>query len=142
MATSSLMPCKTPVMHLRTTKHMKQVSFATATTYYFPLEYGGSAVPKEHGPPIGLAKTHSRQECINLKHHTPKRSRVRKFDHVERMMLLQEKASYTQREVAMFCFEAIAIRRSRLETEDDEIEADTKEREVPEREPKRRKIQS
>ncbi|CAK4084364.1 unnamed protein product [Aphanomyces euteiches] len=102
----------------------KQVVFTTATTFVFPLEYGGSAIPSDHGPPIGLAKTHTRQECHDLDYICPRRSRVRKFDHVERMLLLQQKASYTQREVAMFCFDAIAIRRSRLENQDDDSDCD------------------
>ncbi|CAK4077454.1 unnamed protein product [Aphanomyces euteiches] len=119
-------------------RRAKRVSFTTATTYVFPLEYGGSAVPKEHGPPIGLAKTHSHVECTTIKNVKSKRGRVRKFDHVERMLLLQQLASYSRKEVAMFCFDAIAIRRSRIETEDDDENEESNE-DLAEREPKRRK---
>ncbi|KAF0699043.1 Aste57867_10357 [Aphanomyces stellatus] len=45
-----------------------------------------------------------------------RRGRVRKFDHVDRMLLLQEAGGFTQKEVACMCFDAIAIRRSREET--------------------------
>ncbi|KAH9137310.1 hypothetical protein LEN26_005830 [Aphanomyces euteiches] len=51
----------------------KQVVFTTATTFVFPLEYGGSAIPSDHGPPIGLAKTHTRQECHDLDYICPRR---------------------------------------------------------------------
>ncbi|KAG9406765.1 hypothetical protein AC1031_003088 [Aphanomyces cochlioides] len=105
----------------------KQVVFTTATTFVFPLD----AIPSDHGTPIGLAKTHTRQECHDLDYIRPRRSRVRKFDHVERMLLLQQKASYTQREVAMFCFDAIAIRRSSLENEDDDSDCDDELVEAP-----------
>ncbi|KAH9109008.1 hypothetical protein LEN26_005818 [Aphanomyces euteiches] len=120
------MPWKTPEFLPPLTRQpkKKQVVFTTTTTYIFPLEYGGSAVPSDHGPPIGLAKTHTRQECANLEYMPPRRGRVRKFDHVERMVLLQQEASYTRKEVAMFCFETIAIRKSRLETEQDDDEED------------------
>ncbi|KAH9109009.1 hypothetical protein LEN26_005819 [Aphanomyces euteiches] len=94
----------------------KQVVFTTATTFIFPLDYGGSAIPSDHGPPIGLAKTHTRQECQYLDSLAPKKSRVLKFDHVERMVLLQQEASYSRKDVAMFCFESIAVQKSRLET--------------------------
>ncbi|KAG9406753.1 hypothetical protein AC1031_003078 [Aphanomyces cochlioides] len=124
-------PTWTPVAFLPSMKTLpreKQVSFATVTTYTFPLEYGGSAIPSDHGPPIGLAKVHSRQECQHVDSIKAKRSRVRKFDHVERMILLQEKASYTRKEVARFCFESIAVQKSRQDTnkltdEDEEDEA-------------------
>ncbi|RHY87099.1 hypothetical protein DYB35_012400 [Aphanomyces astaci] len=48
--------------------------------------------------------------------------RVRRYDHVERMLLLQH-AGYSRKQVAMCCFEGIAIRKSRLASnEDAEIE--------------------
>ncbi|KAF0730534.1 hypothetical protein Ae201684P_021839 [Aphanomyces euteiches] len=118
----------------------KRVFFTTATTYIFPLEYGGSAVPSDHGPPIGLAKTHSRQECNALDYMPPRSSRVRKFNHVERMLLLQE-ASYTRREVARFCFETIAIQRSRRETlDDDEEEEENDNEDHEDKEPKQKRL--
>ncbi|KAG9406764.1 hypothetical protein AC1031_003087 [Aphanomyces cochlioides] len=118
----------------------KQVTFTTATTYIFPLEYGGSAIPSDHGPPIGLANAHTRQECHHLDNVVPKRGRVRKFDHVERMVLLQQNASYSRKEVARFCFEAIAIRQSRVDTQYDDEEEDNDDEE-PQHVVKRRKIE-
>ncbi|CAK4077450.1 unnamed protein product [Aphanomyces euteiches] len=130
-----------PTQPSTTETKKKQVAFTTATTYYFPLEYGGSAVPKEHGPPIGLAKQHSREESANLNSLKSKRGRVRKFDHAERMRMLEQLASYTRKEVAMFCFEAIEIRKSRLETEYEDNDEDTKQ-DTRERPSKRRKASS
>ncbi|ETW03054.1 hypothetical protein H310_05484 [Aphanomyces invadans] len=103
---------------------MKRLEFTTATIYVFDLDHGGSAVPADTGPPIGLARRHSRKEHIDLTSPVSwasKRSRVRKFDHNERMNLLQA-ASYSRKEIARFCFDAIDIRKSRLATLD-ELEA-------------------
>ncbi|KAF0730522.1 hypothetical protein Ae201684P_021818 [Aphanomyces euteiches] len=133
-------PTWTPVAFLKKmVPREKQVSFTTVTTYTFPLEYGGSAIPRDHGPPIGLAKVHSRQECQHVDGIKAKRSRVRRFNHVERMILLQEKASYTRNEVARFCFESIAVQKSRQDTneltdddEDDDAQNVVKKRRIAE----------
>ncbi|RHY81984.1 hypothetical protein DYB31_015582 [Aphanomyces astaci] len=61
--------------------------------------------------------------------------RVRRYDHVERMLLLQH-AGYSRKQVAMCCFEGIAIRKSRLESKDEEIVED----EGDDEQVKRRKI--
>ncbi|CAK4153789.1 unnamed protein product [Aphanomyces euteiches] len=130
-------PTWTPVAFLpskKTFPREKQVSFTTVTTYTFPLEYGGSAIPSDHGPPIGLAKVHSRQTCHHLDNVKDKRSRLRKFDHMERMILLQEKASYTRKEVARFCFESIVVQKSRQDTrENKEEEAEDEQQTAPKR---------
>ncbi|RHY70215.1 hypothetical protein DYB30_006421 [Aphanomyces astaci] len=102
----------------------KRLAFTTATIYVFDLDHGGSALPADTGPPVGLARRHSRQERIDLTSPVSwatKRSRVRKFDHNERMNLLKA-ANYSMKEIAAFCFDAIDIRKSRLATLD-EIEA-------------------
>ncbi|KAF0699044.1 Aste57867_10358 [Aphanomyces stellatus] len=128
----AFMPAFTRRPPFSTTKAKKRVRFGTVTTYLFPLAYGGSAVPKDQGPPIGLASKHSREACQELQNtNMGQQSRVRKFDHAERMSLLQ-KAGYTSNEVVEMCLEAIEIRKSRLETEVDD--------EVDERETKRRRV--
>ncbi|KAF0689325.1 hypothetical protein As57867_019157, partial [Aphanomyces stellatus] len=91
------------------------------TVYVFDVDHGGSALPADTGPPVGLARRHSRQERIDLSGgdalDSPRcrRRRVRKFDHAERMTLLKT-AKYSTKEIADFCFEAIDIRKSRLAT--------------------------
>ncbi|KAF0716494.1 Aste57867_2821 [Aphanomyces stellatus] len=112
-----------PVFTFGVSKSKKRVRFDTVTTYVFPLTYGGSAIPRDQGPPIGLTQTHTREECQQIAEMPmTRRGRVRKFDHVDRMLLLQEAGGFSQKEVACMCFDAIAIRRSREETlaEDDD----------------------
>ncbi|OQR83015.1 hypothetical protein ACHHYP_15227 [Achlya hypogyna] len=95
----------------------KRVAFSTATTYTFAVAYGGSALPKESGPPIGLARKHSATSCLRI-NDLPRSgapSRVRKFDHLERIALLKN-ADYDVREIASFCLEAVDLRKSRSET--------------------------
>ncbi|OQR82809.1 hypothetical protein ACHHYP_15519 [Achlya hypogyna] len=93
---------------------MKRLTFSTVTTYEFPLTYGGSAVPDETGPPIGLAPVHTRASVTALSSaHKPRR--VAKWPHADRVAVLQN-ADFTPAEIAAICFEAIDIRRSRLET--------------------------
>ncbi|KAF0716493.1 Aste57867_2820 [Aphanomyces stellatus] len=129
----AFMPALTRRPLFSTTQPKKRVHFGTVTTYLFPLAYGGSAVPKDQGPPIGLASKHTQKACQDLHDtsNTGQRSRVRKFDHAERMALLQ-KAGYTSKEVVEMCLEAIDIRKSSLETEEDD--------KVDERETKRRRV--
>ncbi|KAF0699048.1 Aste57867_10362 [Aphanomyces stellatus] len=97
-------------------------TFGTVTTFVFPLAYGGSAIPRDQGPPLGLAKTHVREECQPLAtmSYNSSPSRVEKFDHVERMMLLQ-KAGYSRKDVAEMCFDAIAVRQSREDSRREEV---------------------
>ncbi|KAG9415280.1 hypothetical protein AC1031_008723 [Aphanomyces cochlioides] len=109
----------------------KRLEFTTATIYVFEIDHGGSALPAETGPPVGLARRHSHLEHIDLKalpHTKSSRAsrRVRKYNHHERMDLLKA-ANYSMKEIADFCFEAIDIRKSRLATLD-EIEARRQER--------------
>ncbi|RHZ00996.1 hypothetical protein DYB28_002840 [Aphanomyces astaci] len=113
-----------PPLATSATKHSKRITFTTATTYFFDVDCGGSAVPSDDGPPLGLAKTHTTLECHDIYSQVPmtKPRRVRRYDHVERMLLLQH-AGYSRKQVAMCCFEGIAIRKSRLASnEDAEIE--------------------
>ncbi|KDO34663.1 hypothetical protein SPRG_00726 [Saprolegnia parasitica CBS 223.65] len=99
---------------------IKQVTFSTATTFLFDLDYNGSAVPHESGPPIGLAPRH----CAMTIEPVPdaarccmRRSRLRRFDHLERIAMLR--SLYDARTLALFCSEAIDLRKSRVGTEDD-----------------------
>ncbi|RHY87835.1 hypothetical protein DYB37_010587 [Aphanomyces astaci] len=99
----------------------QRVQFTTATTYLFDVAYGGSAVPIDSGPPIGLARRHCDStdtdltQCLDL---TASYGTVRKFDHVERIALLKA-AAYPVKEITDFCFDAIDVRKSRLDTVED-----------------------
>ncbi|OQR91962.1 hypothetical protein THRCLA_22422 [Thraustotheca clavata] len=94
----------------------KRLQFTTVTIYEFPLTYGGSAVPEDTGPPIGLASTHVHHSVARLdEDKKPRRGRVARWPHADRVEVLK-KACFTQKEIAAICFEAIDIRRSRLET--------------------------
>ncbi|KDO34674.1 hypothetical protein SPRG_00737 [Saprolegnia parasitica CBS 223.65] len=107
------------VERLLSARPPKRVAFTTATTYMFDVAYGGSSLPKESGPPIGLAPTHfaATTACINDMPRTGA-GRVRKFDHLERIALLKD-AEYDVREIAAFCLEAIDVRKSRMETHEE-----------------------
>jgi hypothetical protein len=90
--------------------------FTTATTYLFRVAYGGSALPKESGPAIGLAMTHHDVSTMNFDSTKKyKRGHVRKFDHLERIDMLKT-AAYSAKDIAEFCVEAIEIRKSRSAT--------------------------
>ncbi|RHY30438.1 hypothetical protein DYB32_007829 [Aphanomyces invadans] len=101
------------------------VTFTTATTYVFNVAYGGSALPKKSGPPIGMADIHIdefhedlRDELYQLQTSDvehKRRRRVRKFDHLERIDMLK-RAKYHVRDIATFCMDAIDIRKSRQES--------------------------
>ncbi|KAF0716492.1 Aste57867_2819 [Aphanomyces stellatus] len=120
-------------MTTSTTTKKRHVCFGTATTYIFPLTYGGSAVPTGQGPPIGLAKTHMHQELMPLAEGTiSSRRHIGKYDNAERMTLLRN-AGFICKDVAEISLEAIDIRKSRLDTEDDVDVQD-------EHSPKRRKF--
>ncbi|OQR83035.1 hypothetical protein ACHHYP_15237 [Achlya hypogyna] len=84
------------------------------TTYLFGVDYNGSALPKESGPPIGLARTHHTMTVERLDDISPRHNRVRKYDHVDRIQLL--KPMYDAKSLALFCYEAIDTRRGRIET--------------------------
>ncbi|KDO35542.1 hypothetical protein SPRG_00388 [Saprolegnia parasitica CBS 223.65] len=99
----------------------KRLRFSTVTTYEFPLTYGGSAVPEATGPPIGLAPVHVHETVAALLASPARRGRVAKWPHDARMEVLK-RAAFSPQEIASICFEAIDIRRSRLETLD-EIQA-------------------
>ncbi|CAK4190884.1 unnamed protein product [Aphanomyces euteiches] len=96
-----------------------RVHFSTATTYLFNPAYGGSALPKETGPPIGMAITHFDVVEQDLSTRpTCRRGSVRKFNHLERIEILKQ-AEYHVQEIASFCMDAIALRKSRQETVDE-----------------------
>ncbi|KAF0708676.1 Aste57867_6261 [Aphanomyces stellatus] len=116
--TPEFMPSLTRQPLFKAIKSKKRVRFTTVTTFVFPLAHGGSAVPKDQGPPIGLASTHSKQECqLITEAPISRRGRVRKFTNIERMTLLK-KAGYSRNEVAQMCLDVIDVCKSRLETED------------------------
>ncbi|RHY30440.1 hypothetical protein DYB32_007830 [Aphanomyces invadans] len=103
----------------------RAVSFTTAEIYTFDVAYGGSAVPKLTGPPIGLAPTHTHVTYTDLSKSTHcRRGTVRKFNHLERIELLKQ-AEYHVQDIATFCVEALAIRKSRADTTD-EVKAEKK----------------
>ncbi|KAF0708675.1 Aste57867_6260 [Aphanomyces stellatus] len=109
----------------------RRVSFGTATTYIFPVAFGGSAIPRDQGPPIGLATTHTRIESHSLLETQIGRhaqGRVRRFDTAERIALLQG-AGFSPKKVTEMCVEAIAVRRSRdnsLATDDERDDHDNR----------------
>ncbi|KAF0690815.1 Aste57867_17831 [Aphanomyces stellatus] len=100
----------------------KSLSFTSATTFVFPVAYGGSAIPETAGPPIGLATHHVTSSTIDLSSISPRRryerTGVHRFSHLERVRLLKA-AKYTGRDIACFCSEAMDIRSSREETQED-----------------------
>ncbi|KAF0692010.1 Aste57867_16852 [Aphanomyces stellatus] len=92
------------------------VQFTTATTFLFNVAYGGSALPKESGPPVGMAITHFDVHEEDLRVPRSHRGcRVRKFNHLERIALLK-RAEYHVQEIAAFCMDAIDVRKSRANT--------------------------
>ncbi|RQM25833.1 hypothetical protein B5M09_007143 [Aphanomyces astaci] len=91
----------------------RAVTFTTATTYLFDVAYGGSALPKTTGPPIGLAPSHTHITHVDLSTSAHcRRGSVRKFTHLERIDMLK-RAEYHVQDIAAFCVEALAIRKSR-----------------------------
>ncbi|RLO12420.1 hypothetical protein DYB28_003373 [Aphanomyces astaci] len=104
-----------PSMELDVRVHGGAVQFTTATTFTFPLTYGGSALPKDSGPPIGMAMNHVTVQVADATTPKRRRSRVRKFSHLERIELLKA-AEITPRHIAAYCAEAIEIRASRAKT--------------------------
>ncbi|OQS07522.1 hypothetical protein THRCLA_00471 [Thraustotheca clavata] len=102
------------VLRARSSKH---VAFDTATTYTFEVAYGGSALPKDSGPPIGMARTHCMKTIEYIKETMPcGNGKVRKFDHLERIAMLKS-ARYDVHDIAAFCLEAIDVRKNRMETQ-------------------------
>ncbi|EQC41569.1 hypothetical protein SDRG_01530 [Saprolegnia diclina VS20] len=100
------------------------VTFGPRTTYLFGIDVNGSALPKESGPPIGLASKH---HTITIEPSVERlvekrRRRVRRFDHTERIRMLQ--TLYDAKTLAVFCYEAIDSRKERLETADELAQAE------------------
>ncbi|EQC41570.1 hypothetical protein SDRG_01531 [Saprolegnia diclina VS20] len=98
----------------------KTVTFSTETTYLFDVDVNGSALPKESGPPIGLAQQHHAMTVASLDGLVKRRSRVRKFDHLDRLEML--KPLYDPKTLASFCYEAIDTRKERIETEEELVQ--------------------
>ncbi|OQS04985.1 hypothetical protein THRCLA_02827 [Thraustotheca clavata] len=97
----------------------KSVTFTIETTYLFDVDVNGSALPKESGPPIGLAKTHFSIEIQSLDGLIKSANKVRKFDHLERIQIL--KRLYDAKTLALFCYDAIDTRKGRIETEEEDL---------------------
>ncbi|KDO34679.1 hypothetical protein SPRG_00743 [Saprolegnia parasitica CBS 223.65] len=95
----------------------KTVAFSTETTFLFGVDVNGSALPKESGPPIGLARKHHTMTIASLDGIVKRRRRVRKFDHLDRLEML--KPLYDSKTLAAFCYEAIDTRKERIETEEE-----------------------
>ncbi|CAK4817408.1 unnamed protein product [Aphanomyces euteiches] len=96
----------------------KSLCFSSATTFVFPLDYGGSAIPETAGPPIGLAAHHVDSTTIDISSISrPPRSGVQRFSRLERVRMLKA-AKSTGSDIACFCSEATDIRSSREETQE------------------------
>ncbi|RHY25349.1 hypothetical protein DYB25_008575 [Aphanomyces astaci] len=94
----------------------KAVQFTTTTTYIFHTALGGSALPTETGPALGLARRHFDIHVADLpSSRYCRRGRVRKIGHHERIDLLKA-AGFPVKDIAEFCSEAIDIRQSRAAT--------------------------
>ncbi|ETV73113.1 hypothetical protein, variant 2 [Aphanomyces astaci] len=109
----------------------KSLCFSSVTTFVFPLDYGGSAIPECAGPPIGLAAYHVNSTTVDISSNTTRSSFVRstsagngvhRFSHLERVRMLKA-AKYTGRDIAYFCSEATDIRSSREETQEQWVRA-------------------
>ncbi|KDO34680.1 hypothetical protein SPRG_00744 [Saprolegnia parasitica CBS 223.65] len=99
------------------------VTFGSRTTYLFGVDVNGSALPKESGPPIGLAQTHHTMTIErSVERLEKRRRRVRRFDHTERIRMLQ--TLYDAKTLATFCYEAIDSRKERLETAEELAQAE------------------
>ncbi|CAK4133878.1 unnamed protein product [Aphanomyces euteiches] len=114
--------CTSPVaLQVRSRKRGRvehHVHFTTATTYLFAAAYGGSALPSESGPPIGLARRHFDTTSIKLdetRDMDDPYGIVYRFDHLERIALLKA-AAYDVKDISEFCFDAIDVRKSRHDT--------------------------
>ncbi|KAF0692006.1 Aste57867_16848 [Aphanomyces stellatus] len=109
-------PSGEPPRPRRRKRPLQHVHFTTATVYLFQAAYGGSALPHESGPPIGLATRDFDSMILDLTQEKGNTcGSVHKFDHLERIAMLKA-ASYSVKEIADFCFEAIDVRKSRADT--------------------------
>jgi hypothetical protein len=92
----------------------RRVRFASVTEYEFALGHGGSSIPSENGPSVGLIGSPIRVTATELKHcnrRTKKRC-LRKYGRQERVEILK-KAGYPMKKIIDFCVEALDIRLSR-----------------------------
>ena len=104
MSPNFYLPCEFSVSSVT----RKCVQFSTATEYIFDVAYGGSALPSNSGPAIGLEATHKEILTVDVK---DKLGRVDKFNPLERVALLKNK--YSLNDIVSFCEEANNIRESR-----------------------------
>ncbi|KDO26339.1 hypothetical protein SPRG_08412 [Saprolegnia parasitica CBS 223.65] len=110
---SSTMASQRPTTTMTTTTTMsKKVHFADcAQAYEFALGHGGSAVPLEQGPAVGLVGAPVRIGVTALRRSECRR-RLRKFDKDERVAILRA-AGHEMKDIVAFCVEALDIRISR-----------------------------
>ncbi|CAK4643216.1 unnamed protein product [Aphanomyces euteiches] len=115
VSTTHLSPTSVDEMRRYIVKAQRRhrVTFSSAATFEFPVAFGTSALPKETGPALGMAQTHSKMYMTDISRDTdPKHGRVIYFTHLERVTLLKA-AHVDVHEIAAYCDEAIEIRQSR-----------------------------
>ncbi|EQC37637.1 hypothetical protein SDRG_05229 [Saprolegnia diclina VS20] len=105
-------PTPTTPTPMTPTTTRKKVHFADcAHAYEFALGHGGSAVPLEQGPAVGLVGAPLRISAMALR-RSERRRRLRKFDKTERVAILRA-AGHEMKDIVAFCVEALDIRISR-----------------------------
>ncbi|EQC30649.1 hypothetical protein SDRG_11704 [Saprolegnia diclina VS20] len=106
-------------------RRRRRVTFSTTTTFEFPADVNGSAVPLERGPPIGLGRKHVNVTTAACP-ATDGAKNVRKLLPHERILLLQA-LKYTHDDIAFFARDANATRDARRATRDELL----RERQLP-----------
>ncbi|KAF0728419.1 hypothetical protein Ae201684P_007981 [Aphanomyces euteiches] len=87
----------------------RRVAFGGVTEYRFALGYGGSAIPVENGPAIGLVGSPMRIRCRPIK---SKKRPLQKYTRDERVEILKS-AGYDMKDIVDFCMDALDVRLSR-----------------------------
>ncbi|OQR94933.1 palmitoyltransferase [Achlya hypogyna] len=96
-----------------TARPAKRVRFSCVTAYEFALGHGGSSVPLENGPAVGLVGAPVRVTAAKIvKKRSTAPRRLRKLGKDERVAILQG-AGHPMKEIVDFCVEALDIRISR-----------------------------
>ncbi|KDO17409.1 hypothetical protein SPRG_17158 [Saprolegnia parasitica CBS 223.65] len=98
-----------------TPKRAKTVHFSSATVYEFRRAHGGSSVPSEDGPPLGMAYVHQRVQCVDIASTETAPRRINRYSSAERRAIFK-KLSYPSRLVEDFSADAAHIRASRRAT--------------------------
>ncbi|EQC25505.1 hypothetical protein SDRG_16629 [Saprolegnia diclina VS20] len=83
--------------------------------YEFRRAHGGSAVPSEDGPPLGMAYVHQRVQCVEVASAETTPRRINRYSRAERRAIFK-KLSYPSRLVEDFSADAAHIRASRRAT--------------------------